>query len=433
MKRFLAYLLSFVSAVSLFAFVGCNRNSVRNDPATLVVWVQSVNQPEFFAWAKKEFEASHPGKTIRVDVKLEGALGDTLDVTLGSKDAPDMTATYGGLTVSKLVKGGKVLNVNDIVTETVGDQMNEAAAYNTLDGNGEYYSIPLSGFISPVIYYNKTYFTQNNLQVPSTYDEFVSLSASIRAKGKQPLVAGFSTWHLPHFMQAVHARTMSPENFDKLIGTDKEENPYLLPGYKEGWNLFGAMQTDGIFCDNITGYDTNTANTEFINGKALMYTAPSLDLYTLLDATTFDIGTFLLPPAPQRFLPEGLTEDDMKDATLASGVYTDVMVIDAKSTKIELAEEFAKFLLSQEAQAKLLEFDMLPVRKDISLDGANEVLKPVIEQMNKGVSGFYQSFSATGIDLKLLEAGQKMITSKLDAASAAKIISDYYQAEVMDK
>ena len=61
------------------------------------------------------------------------------------------------------------------------------------------------------------------------------------------------------------------------------------------------------------------------------------------------------------------------------------------------------------------------------------MLKPVIEQMNKGVSGFYQSFSATGIDLKLLEAGQKMITSKLDAASAAKIISDYYQAEVMDK
>lgn len=434
MKKLMATLLAAALAFTTLAFVGCGGGSKeRNDPSTLVVWIQSANQPQFFQWAKQTYESRHEGVTIKVDVKQQGSLGDNLDVTLGTDGAPDMTATWGGLVASKLVAGNKIMNLDDLVNEAVGDKMHKAAQYNKLDGNGKYYSIPLNGFVSPVIYYNKTYFTQNNIKVPSTYEELVTAANAIRSKGKQPLVAGFSTWHLPHFMQAVHARTMSPENFEKLIGTsDKTNNAFELPGYKEGWDYFEALNTDKVFCDNITGFDANTATTEFAVGNAVMLTAPSLDLLGLVEATTFDIGTFLLPAAPQKFLPAGLTTEDMKDVTLASGVYSDVFVIDAKTKKPDLAKDFAKFLLSVEAQSYLLKCEMLPVRTDVELDEANEILQPVIEAMGKGVSGFYQSFSATGLDLQLLDAGISLISGQATSTDAAQKIAKFYKENVMD-
>ena len=94
--------------------------------------------------------------------------------------------------------------------------------------------LPLAGFVSPVIYYNKTQFDALGLKVPTTYEELKDVAAKIRAASKQPLIAGFSTWHLPHFMQAIHARTMAPENFNKLIGTPTDYNPYEQPGFRKG-------------------------------------------------------------------------------------------------------------------------------------------------------------------------------------------------------
>ena len=432
MKKILAVLLAAVSMVATLAFTACgDRGGNASDPSTLVVWIQSTSQPQFFSWAKQQYEAEHPGVTINVQIQQTGALGDTLDVTLGTSGAPDMTATWGGLIVSKLVSGNKVLNLNDVVEEAVGDKMHAAAQYNKLDGDGEYYSIPLNGFISPVIYYNATLFSQYGIEAPETYADLISISNTIRTRGKQPLVAGFSTWHLPHFMQAVHARTMAPEDFEQLMGIKADMNPFELDGFKEGWDFFKDMGDKGIFADNITGYDANTAATEFTAGNALMYTAPSTDLPTLVEAATFDIGTFLLPAAPQEFLPEGLTTADMADVTLASGVYSDVFVIDAKTTKAELAKDFAKFLLSVEAQSYLLECEMLPVRTDVSLDGASPILAPVIEEMSNGVSGFYQNFSVTGLDIQLLTAGQSLLSGDLDSAGAAAQIATFYHDNAM--
>ncbi len=47
-----------------------------------------------------------------------------------------------------------------------------------------------------------------------------------------------------------------------------------------------------FFADNITGYDANMAQMEFIAQNALMMTSPSLDLMTLNDATNFELGAF---------------------------------------------------------------------------------------------------------------------------------------------
>lgn len=428
MKR----ILTLVLAAALF-LIGCgggstsgeddnpDDNSGAANSVTLKVWIQSTNQPEYFQWVKETFESQNKGIKLKIEPQASTALGDNLDVTLGAEDAPDIVATWGGLVASKLYKGNRIIELSDIITDEVEANFVEAATYNKLDGDGKYVSLPLAGFVSPVIYYNKTQFGALGISVPTTYEELKNVAKQIRAAGKQPLIAGFSTWPLPHFMQAIHARTMKPEDFQKLIGTPTDYNPYELAGFKEGFDLLKQYNDDKIFADNITGYDANMAQMEFIGQNALMVTAPSLDLLTLNDAANFELGAFLLPAGSV-------------DGPLASGVYSDVLAINAKSQHIDECKKLFEFLLTSEAQAKLLEYELLPIRRDVDISAANPILADVIVAINeKGVSGFYQSYSASGIDVQVLNAGSSLLTGQSNSAAAAKAVADYYKANVMDK
>lgn len=388
------------------------------ETVTLKIWIQSANQPEYFQWVKETFESQNKGIELKIEPQASSALGDTLDVTLGGDDAPDIVATWGGLVAATLYKGNRILEISDIITDEVEANFVEAATYNKLDGDGKYVSLPLGGFVSPVIYYNKTAFDSMGLSVPTTYDELKDVAAQIRAASKQPLIAGFNTWHLPHFMQAIHARTMTPENFAQLIGTPSDINPYELPGYKEGFDLLKQYNDDKIFADNITGYDANMAQMEFIAQNALMMTAPSLDLLTLSDAAEFELGAFLLPAGEV-------------DGPLASGVYSDVLAINANSQYIDECKQLFEFLLTPEAQAKLLEFEILPIRKDVDISSANPIMSEVVAAMDKGVSGFYQSYSVSGVDVELVAAGSMLLTGQGDSAAAAQHMADYYKANAM--
>ncbi len=427
LRKALCLMLS-VLMVSAF-FAGCTTGPDQgsnggNDGTTteIVIWCQATNQAEYLQWAKQAFEDKYPDIKLVIKPQASTVLGDTLDVTLASDNAPDIVATWGGNVAGRLYKGNLILELSDVITPEVEATLVDAVTPNKMDGNGKYVGLPIGGFVSPVIYYNKTAFAQMGISEPKTYDELKSAAATIRASSRQPLIAGFNTWHLPHFMQAIHARTMTPENFNQLIGLPTDVNPYSLPGFKEGFDLLKKYNDDKIFADNITGYDANMAQMEFIAQNALMLTAPSLDLLTLVDACDFELGAFLLPAG------------DGIEGPLASGVYSDIFAINAKSENVDACKTFLRFLLTPEAQAKQIEFEMMPIIKGVDNSGANAIISGILNEVGTGgMSGFYQSFSVSGVDLKLLEAGSSLLTGKMNSAAAAQVLIDYYKTNVLDK
>lgn len=391
------------------------------DTVSLVIWCQATNQAEYLQWVKEAFESQYEGIELQIKPQASTVLGDTLEVTLASDNAPDIVATWGGQVAGILYKGGQILEISDVVTPEVEETLVDAVAPNKADGNGKYVGLPIGGFVSPVIYYNKTAFTQMGISEPTTYEELKAAAAAIRAASKQPLIAGFNTWHLPHFMQAIHARTMTPENFNKLVGTPTDCNPYELPGYKEGFDLLKKYNDDKIFADNITGYDANMAQMEFISQNALMLESPSLDLATLVDACDFELGAFLLPAGSV-------------DGPLASGVYSDILAINAHSEHIEECKTFLRFLLSPEAQAKQLEYEMMPIVKGTDTSAASAIMSNILEAVSEtGMSGFYQSYSVSGVDLQLVNVGSSLLTGQINSEEAARVIAEYYKTNVLDK
>lgn len=435
LRKLLCALLAVMMLCTLLAGCGSNEDQPAKDDApaadngdaaaadvvTLVIWSQATNQAEYLQWVKEAFESQYDNIELKIEPQATTVLGDTLEVTLAGDDAPDIVATWGGQVAGKLYKGGQIIEISDIITPEVEETLVDAVAPNKADGDGNYVGLPIGGFVSPVIYYNKTAFADLGIEVPTTYEELKAAAQTIRAASKQPIIAGFNTWHLPHFMQAIHARTMTPENFNVLVGTPTDCNPYELPGYVEGFRMLKQYNDDGIFADNITGYDANMAQMEFIAQNALMMTAPSLDLATLVDACDFELGAFLLPAGEV-------------DGPLASGVYSDIFAINANSEHIDECKQFFQFLLTPEAQAKQLEYEMMPIVTGVDTSAASAIMADILAAVSdSGMSGFYQSYSVAGVDLQIVSAGSSLLTGKMSAEDAAQVIVDYYQLNVLDK
>ena len=389
------------------------------------MWIQAVNQPQYFlGWFKGAFEASHPG--VKLDIQIGSNLGTGLDVALNGRDAPDLVSTWGGLIVPTLVAGNRILDLSDIL-DPLEENMINMALLNKV--GGKHYSAPIFGFASPVIYYNKTVFDSLGLSAPTTYDELVQLCKDIRAVKKgdgsqkyKTLVTGYSY----HLMQALHARTMSQEELYAIIGehTEGVANPFQNDGYLQGWKFLEQMRDDNIFATNIGGYTTSTSESEFVNQSALMIACPSLDLLNLSDTAPIQIGSFILPDAPTGYAATSGTKNPS-----VSGIYTDVLCVNAKTQHAEACREVIRFLYTQAAQEKLFDNFLFPVLKDISYanvsanvkDVFDTAFKPIYDQANReGMSLFYMSyFYKTGLDSNL-ETNFKNIMSKTKTAAQAR-------------
>ncbi len=416
--------------------VAATSSKTTTTTATINIWTQANAQYTFFTWVKTQIEAKYPNIKLRITAQPSSQLGVSLDAKFGSADAPDMAATWGGLAVPILIKGKRIMALDDVITPTLEATFNDAAKYNKNDSaDGKYYMAPLHGFASPVIFFNKTEFKKlvTNAAVseaqkaaiqaaingtgPNTLDELELIAKGIRAAGKSPLIGGFNTAPLSHFMQAIHARTMTTAQFGATMIKSKTVNPFDNDGFKRGFDLLKEYSTRGIFADRITGYSDSNAKDDFYSKKSLMLVGMSLDLKDhKRGLPTDDIGVFMLP--------RGASDTA---GPRASGVYSDGFVINANCKNPAAAKTIITFILSKEAQSKLYEYDLFPVRKDADSAKVSTALKPIVDSINKdGITGFYQNYSFDGIDIVLVNAAGSVITGSMTADQAkAKIVSEY--------
>ncbi len=413
---------------------GDSENNGSDEPGKtkITIWVQMTQYP-FVKSIEADFEKANP--TINLDIKSqpESQLGGSLDATLATDTAPDIVATYGGMVATTLVKSGRLLNINDVIAP-IEDKLVESAKNNKKDGNGEYFTAPLHGFASPVIFYNKNLFEEmkasNKLNAaqkaavkePATYAELKALAEACAAYDVEAITGGFSTWHLPHFMQAMHTRTMTVEDYAKTLDRQAEVNPFDNDSFEDGFRLLKRYHQDGILAKNITSYDVDTCDNLFYNDLAAMRMGTSLDYDALNENVTFDLGVFYLP-----------AEETNPEAPLATTVFVDVLAVNAKTTKADACKTFISYIMQADVQAKLAEFSLFPARADSDISELlPSTLRPLFNEISEnGSNDFYQSWSFSGIDIQLLNGGKNVISANganLEAAydEARELVANYF-------
>ena len=440
MKKFgtaLAALL--LTAIFAFGLAACGP---KDDGRTrITIWCQ-ITQENFFKNLENDFETKNPEIDLNIVAQPQDNLGQSLDARLIASNAPDIVACNGGLVAGTLVKSGRLMNINDLI-EPIEEHLAGGAQTNKQDGNGEYYTAPLHGFASPVIFYNKDMFEDMKtsdvltdeqkaaVKEPDTYQELKDLAAVCKIYTAatsstgvgHSLVAGFSTWHLPHFMQAIHSRTMSVEDYNKLLDKNADPNPFDTDAFEDGWRLLRKYLDDGILDAGITGYDVNAADMYFYYGSAALRMGVSLDYPTLKDGATFEIGAFYLPK-----------EEAFPDSPRANSIYSDVLAVNAITKAPEACRTFISYVMQADVQAALADDGLYPARVDANIEGKmDDTLVKLFEELQNGSNDFYQSWSYAGIDIQLLDAGRAVLDAEPadleDAYDAArKLIADYFDA-----
>ena len=135
------------------------------------------------------FEASHEG--VKVNMTISPTIGDIIRPQIVAGNAPDFICLNDGGedgVILSLIKEHALLNLDDVFdgenyagTGTLRDDITDGILSSTKCapyGDDEIYLAPFNSGPQGLIY-NKTFFDENNLEVPKTWDEFFTLGDTL--------------------------------------------------------------------------------------------------------------------------------------------------------------------------------------------------------------------------------------------------------------
>lgn len=201
---------------------------------------------------------------------------DTIvDTQLSADEGPDIICESPASAL-KHARLGYLMDLSDL-----GAKYSDAGT-SVYSYDGKVFALPgISWFEG--IYYNVDIFEENNIALPTTFDEYIEVCKKLMDKGIQPLAAGLKSWEpmLKNSMAFVTAEYLSTDA-GKTFGSDYREMKATLDGtfnpYLEKWS---EMISEGIYTTDMTGIDHDQALEEFATGNAAMFCSGPWDLETI--------------------------------------------------------------------------------------------------------------------------------------------------------
>ena len=219
-----------------------------------------------------EFNKLYPN--IHIEHEQVGSYDDVRDqisteITVGAQPHiaycyPDHVALYNlakaVVTLDSLIDSTAEVKRADGTTETLGLTADQKADFiegyyneGKQFGDGLMYTLPLSKS-TEVLYYNKTFFEANNLQVPKTWDELEAVCAAIKEIDEKSIPLGYDSeanWFITMCEQYNSPYTAAKgDHFlfdnDQNKAFIKEFNDWYNKGYITTQTLYGSY-TSGLF------------------------------------------------------------------------------------------------------------------------------------------------------------------------------------------
>ena len=258
-------------------------------------WIKDVDKELF-----KQFE-DETGIKVKVSVTPDNEYATLLGTTLsGGSDAVDIFMHAAG---SEMISAG--------IPDVAVDLSNEPWVANLEDWavNANTYDNKLVGFSTwgidyEGVIYNKTYFEENSLTVPATWDEFMGLCDQILELGVTPLYEGINgTWHTQSWVYALTpAMYQEKPDFVEYLNAGKENKFADISSFSEGLTqiqqLLGAREgqepkyftNDGQSEDWFGSY-TSLQNRETV----MMFTYSAYPAELAANGATDEFGMFPVP------------------------------------------------------------------------------------------------------------------------------------------
>lgn len=364
MKKVFISLVSLILVVSLLA--ACSPNSESSGKSEdgkveINFFHRWPNEPRKSFYDKKiqEFMDANPNVKINVDYVLNDSYKEKIKVLVSNDNLPDIFSSWSYSFAENLVSSEKIMPLNDVIeadTEWSSKILQSQYAGFTFDDVT--YGVPFT-VDGKAFFYNKKIFEENNLNVPTTYDELIDVLKALQKAGyEQPLVEGLTnTWAISHYLGTIFERIVDPDVIAKDYNPDTAE--FTDEGYVKGLEVFQELTS--YMGEVSTAIDHEAARNMFGNGEVPILYMQFAEIKLVQEIGDVEFGFFDFPAFP----------NEKGNPTTLTGAPEGWML---GNNAPKEAIDFLKFLTSEETAFEFTEVDgqLNAIEGAVTADNVNE-------------------------------------------------------------
>ncbi|GIP30167.1 hypothetical protein J23TS9_52970 [Paenibacillus sp. J23TS9] len=293
---------------------------------------------------------------------------------------PDIFYASSGL-IETLKKSDNLATMDDVIKENnLEDKLNESAKPMMWNKDGHSYAVPNVGQWAGLIYYNKELFSQNNVKVPTNYDEFLEAVKAFNAKKITPLEV-FAKEKWPAVLLLDMAIVGSePGGLKKL---DNGEGTFSDEAYVKGAQKLEELTKAGLISKNAFNTTADDAAAQFSSGKAAMYMNGAWSMSNLDSLMGDKVGILYTP------LADADKVDQVK-WNLSGGGFNQGFAVSKNSKNKDVAVKYAALFSLEFAKQRV-----------ILLSDPNSILAEKVTPQ-KGLSPIQQQYADDSVNFKTM-------------------------------
>ncbi|MGH6654778.1 MAG: ABC transporter substrate-binding protein [Actinocrinis sp.] len=407
-------------ATTALSACGSSSGSTGSSGKVLTLWdYESADSAMGLAWAQavKDFQAAHPGVTVKVETKTFEQLQKTAPMVLNSRNAPDILEyNKGNATAGLLSKQGLLTNLTAQVAKYGWDKkLSPSVAVtsrysNGIMGSGDWYGIPDYAEYA-MVYYNADMFNKYNVPVPKTFADFTAAMDTFVQHGITPLANAGAEYPAQQYLY-----DLALSKADPSWVTD-----YQIKGkanfHDAAWtyaaNTLAAWVKKGYIAKNSVSLKATDMGNAFESGKSPMMVSGSWWYGTFeSEIKTFSWDTFLWP-----------------GTSLVPGSGGNLWVVPNNSPNKQLAYDFINTTLQKDIQDLIANKGAVPVAAspaDVTDPKAKKLIQNYNTLAGSGGLGYYPDWPVPGFYDNLTAGTQDLMNGK-DSNSVLGTLQSQYQ------
>ncbi len=288
-------LISLLSIILIFSVVGCSGGknnegaSGSEDGDNTMKFISEDTADESDASIIMGLTEENTEANIELETVLQTNLMQKIQLLTASNDLPELFK-YESNQLGDMIDNEQVLDLEKTFTDLgIYDRLNPGAVdlLKSLSGDRGLYALPVELNIEG-FWYNKQLFEENNLEVPTTWEEMMAVSEKFKEKGIQPFaVAGKEKFPITRLINGYVIRYYGA---DAMKQVRDGELSIKDKGFVEAAKIVQDMNVKGYFGQGVNTIDYDTASNTFLQGNAAMYYMGSWALNEFNDENVNKIG-----------------------------------------------------------------------------------------------------------------------------------------------
>ncbi|MFR5600999.1 MAG: ABC transporter substrate-binding protein [Lachnospiraceae bacterium] len=283
-----------------------------------------------------EYEAMHPEIKFEITSAQNQEYKEKIKIVVGGEDTPDIFFSWVGDFTERFIREDLILDLTPYLEadQEWKDSLIESQIAQYTNSDGMVYGIPFR-LDCKLFFYNAKMFEEHNLEVPTTWDEFISVCETLKAAGITPIAYGNQEpWSASHYIGTLNQIFVPDEVRAKDYNPTSGE--FTDPGYVEALEHY--QQLLPYMTENPNGVKPDMGRTNFVMEMAGMYYAELIEIpYIKQDNAEMEFGMFNFPKV----------EGAKGNQDILTGV-PEGFVVSSKTQYPDECVEFLKWFLGKE-------------------------------------------------------------------------------------